>query len=66
VPSGLMRTTVPPAMPSFTEMFSVAACFRERDWLMILVPFWHGLRASEVTGFTLDAVRDGHTPRSTD
>jgi len=35
-----------------------AAC--ERDWLMILVAFWHGLRASEVTGFRRDAVRDGH------
>src|SRR5713226_9668151 len=33
---------------------------RERDWLMILVGFWHGLRASEVTGFKRDAVRDGH------
>ena len=27
---------------------------------MILVGFWHGLRASEVTGFRRDAVRDGH------
>jgi len=32
----------------------------ERDWLMILVAFWHGLRASEVTSFTPSAVRDGH------
>jgi len=32
----------------------------ERDWLMILVAFNHGLRASEVTGFTRTAVRDGH------
>ena len=27
---------------------------------MILVAFWHGLRASEVTRFKADAVRDGH------
>ncbi len=27
---------------------------------MILVAFHHGLRASEVTGFKADAVRDGH------
>jgi integrase len=37
-----------------------AKASRERDWLMILVSFWHGLRASEVTGFKRDAVRDGH------
>ena len=27
---------------------------------MILIAFHHGLRASEVTGFTANAVRDGH------
>jgi integrase/recombinase XerD len=32
----------------------------DRDWLMILVAFWHGLRASEVTQFTADAVKDGY------
>lgn len=26
---------------------------------MILTAFWHGLRASEVTGFTRDSVQDG-------
>lgn len=31
----------------------------ERDWLMILVGFWHGLRASEVTSLTPEQVRDG-------
>jgi len=31
---------------------------RERDRLMILVAFWHGLRASEVTGFETE-VADG-------
>jgi integrase/recombinase XerD len=32
---------------------------RERDWLMILVAYNHGLRASEVVGLTGDCVRDG-------
>src|ERR1700732_2547679 len=37
-----------------------ARAARERDWLMILERFWHGLRASEVTGLKRDALRDGH------
>jgi integrase len=41
-------------------LLRAARAHRERDWLMILVAFWHGLRASEVTGFKRDAVRDGH------
>lgn len=35
------------------------AC-RKRDWLMILVAFHHGLRASEVIAITADDVVDGH------
>jgi integrase len=31
----------------------------ERDWLMILVGYWHGLRASEVVGLTPDNFHDG-------
>lgn len=31
----------------------------DRDWLMILVAYWHGMRASEVTSLTWDDVRDG-------
>jgi integrase/recombinase XerD len=42
------------------RLLSAAKAVRERDWLMILVAFNHGLRASEVTGFKADAVRDGH------
>lgn len=42
------------------RLLAAARAHRERDWLMILVAFWHGLRASEVTGFKRDAVRDGH------
>lgn len=32
---------------------------RERDWLMYLVAYWHGLRASEVVGLTRDAIANG-------
>lgn len=32
---------------------------RERDWLMILVAFWHGLRASEVVHLTRRNIHDG-------
>lgn len=42
------------------RLLAAARGVRERDWLMILVAFHHGLRASEVTGFTAEAVRDGH------
>jgi integrase len=36
-----------------------AKAARERDWLMILVAFWHGLRASEVVALTKDNFADG-------
>jgi integrase len=42
------------------DLLHEAKASRERDWLMILVCFWHGLRASEVTGVKRDAIRDGH------
>lgn len=32
----------------------------ERDWLAILVGFWHALRVSEITGFTRENVCDGY------
>ena len=32
----------------------------ERDWLMILVAYWHGLRASEICGLTAGDIEDGH------
>jgi len=38
----------------------VAHRHRERDWLMILVAFWHGLRASEVIGIKANDVKDGY------
>jgi hypothetical protein len=33
---------------------------RERDWLMILVAFWHWLRASEVLAITRENIRTGY------
>ena len=41
------------------ELLSVAKGHKERDWLIILVAFNHGLRASEIAELTEDAVRDG-------
>ena len=41
------------------DLLRSARASRERDWLMILVAFWHGLRATEVVTFTRDAISDG-------
>lgn len=41
------------------RLLAAAKSRRSRDWLMILVTFWHGLRASEVVGLTAHNVRDG-------
>jgi len=41
-------------------LLAAAKAGRERDWLMILVAFNHGLRASEVTSFQSSAVQDGY------
>ena len=32
----------------------------ERDWLLLLISFWHGLRASEAVGLTPEHFRDGY------
>ncbi len=42
------------------EVLRVARAHRERDWLMILVGYWHGLRSSEVIGITASCIADGH------
>lgn len=42
-----------------TRLLTVAKQNSERDWLMILVAYWHGLRASEVVSLTDQDVRDG-------
>jgi integrase len=39
-------------------LLKAARAARERDWLMILVAFWHGLRASELVGLTRDSFQD--------
>lgn len=41
-------------------LLTAAKAERERDWVMILVAYSHGLRASEVVGLQRDAVKDGH------
>lgn len=40
-------------------VLQVARDRRERDWLMILVAWRHGLRASEVVAITRDDLKDG-------
>ena len=42
------------------RLLTAAKEHSERDWLMILVGFWHGLRASEVVKIKPDDVRDGY------
>jgi len=48
---------------SKSELLTLLSCARShsnRDWLMILVTYWHGLRASEAVGFTPDSVAGGY------
>jgi site-specific recombinase XerD len=42
------------------DILSAAKAYSERDWLMILVGFNHGLRASEVVGIKADDIKDGY------
>jgi integrase/recombinase XerD len=46
--------------PELIALLQAAKARKTRDWLMILVAYSHGLRASEVTGLQRDAVKDGH------
>lgn len=41
-------------------LLAEAKAHRVRDWLMILVGYRHGLRASEVVSLTPDNLRDGY------
>jgi integrase/recombinase XerD len=41
-------------------LLKVAKEQSERDWLLLLTTFWHGLRASEATGLRTDQIRDGY------
>ena len=40
-------------------LLAAARAHRERDWLMILVAFWHGLRASELVALKANDLEDG-------
>ena len=42
------------------NLLAAAKASRERDWLMMLVAYLHGLRASEVIGLKASNIRDGH------
>jgi integrase len=46
--------------PELRAILVAAKAHRERDWLMVLVTFWHGLRASEVVGLTANSIQDGY------
>jgi integrase len=41
-------------------VLAAARAHRERDWLMILLAFWHGLRASEVVAIKVNDISDGY------
>jgi integrase len=45
--------------PELLALLRTARAAKERDWCMILVAYWHGLRASEVIGIRPDDVKDG-------
>jgi integrase/recombinase XerD len=46
--------------PQLLALLAAAKACRERDWLMILLGYWHGLRASEVCGIIASDIADGH------
>jgi type 1 fimbriae regulatory protein FimB len=46
--------------PQIMKILAAAHAHSERDWLMILVGYLHGLRASEVIGIRADDIKDGH------
>ncbi|MGH9716387.1 MAG: tyrosine-type recombinase/integrase [Candidatus Acidiferrales bacterium] len=41
------------------EVLRCAREARKRDWVLLLITFWHGLRASEAVGLTPENFRDG-------
>jgi hypothetical protein len=55
-----LRKTWPPSNDEIQAVLRYAKASRDRDWLMILVGFWHGLRASEVVAITAGSIVDGH------
>jgi len=47
-------------MEELKNLLTVARRKSDRDWLLILVTFWHGLRASEAIALRVGDVRDGY------
>jgi type 1 fimbriae regulatory protein FimB len=45
--------------PQVLALLAAAQAKRERDWLLILVTFWHGLRVSEAVALKRDNFHDG-------
>lgn len=46
--------------PELIRLFEVARENNPRDWLMMLVAYWHGLRASELITLTTENIRDNY------
>ena len=46
--------------PELLALLGSARAHSERNWLMILIAFSHGLRATEVVRLQTDAFQDGH------
>jgi integrase len=44
----------------FLQLLATAKQKSERDWLMILIHFWHGLRNSEVRAIRRDDIANGY------
>jgi len=42
------------------SLLTCARAGRERDWILFLVSFWHGLRASEAVNLTPENFSDGY------
>jgi integrase len=42
------------------QLLTAARCCRERDWVLLLVTFWHGLRASEAVALNPENFADGY------
>lgn len=47
-------------MDELKKLLAAARNKSERDWLLILVSFWHGLRASEAVTLRVRDLRDGY------
>lgn len=46
--------------PQLLMLLAAARAHRERDWLLLLVCFWHGLKASELVSFQKEAIDGGY------